>query len=132
MHRPGRPARLPDASPRPSWRSGTTHDYPPYQRLARLIVRSRIARRPADSPIAGRRLPQPSSARVGQARPGEVRLLGPAEAPVFRLKGYYRFHFQLQSPSAAALHDLLKRVLADRERPENVYLAVDVDALNML
>ena len=29
-------------------------------------------------------------------------LLGPAEAPVFRLKGYYRYHFQLQSPSPGA------------------------------
>src|SRR5919201_1942875 len=40
-----------------------------------------------------------------------LRLLGPAEAPIFRLKGYYRFHFQLQSSSAAVLHQVLRSVL---------------------
>ena len=61
-----------------------------------------------------------------------VRLLGPAEAPVFRLKGYYRFHFQLQSPGAAALHDLLRAVLVSARPPRGVEFTVDVDPLNML
>ena len=61
-----------------------------------------------------------------------LRLLGPAEAPLFRLKGYYRYHFQLQSGSAAALHELLKQVLATTRSPKGVDLSVDVDPLNML
>jgi primosomal protein N' (replication factor Y) len=62
----------------------------------------------------------------------EVRLLGPAEAPVFRLKGFYRFHFQLQSPSSATLHHLLRTVLHTIRTPSGVEFTVDVDPLNML
>ena len=61
----------------------------------------------------------------------DVRLLGPAEAPVFRLKGHYRYHFQLQSPSPGALHKLLRSVLPTLSPPSGVELAVDVDPCNM-
>jgi primosomal protein N' (replication factor Y) len=61
-----------------------------------------------------------------------VRVLGPAEAPVFRLKGYYRFHFQMQSPSAALLHQVLRNVLATVRPPQGVEFTMDVDPLNML
>jgi primosomal protein N' (replication factor Y) len=59
-------------------------------------------------------------------------LLGPAEAPIYRLKGYYRFHFQLQSGSASVLHDLLGMVLTSVRVPGGVEFTVDVDPLNML
>jgi primosomal protein N' (replication factor Y) len=59
-------------------------------------------------------------------------LLGPAEAPVFRLKGYFRFHFQLQSPSPGLLHQLLRRVLGTVRPPTGVDFTVDVDPLDML
>jgi primosomal protein N' (replication factor Y) len=106
------------------------HNYPPYQRLARLIIRSRNAEAAAAfadclAAVFGRAL----AALPG---PTTVRLLGPAEAPVFRLKGYYRFHFQLQSPSAATLHRLLRAVLPAQRPPSGVEFTLDVDPLNML
>jgi primosomal protein N' (replication factor Y) len=61
-----------------------------------------------------------------------VRILGPAEAPVFRLKGYYRFHFQLQSASAAALHHVLRAALPGLRPPAGVEFTLDVDPFNML
>src|SRR5690606_29003725 len=82
------------------------HKYPPFQRLARLVVRSRDQQEGADFAdrlAVGFRLAL-ERMRGPDGAPLEVRLLGPAEAPVFRLKGYYRYHFQLQSPSPAALH----------------------------
>ncbi|MGH7169650.1 MAG: replication restart helicase PriA, partial [Gemmataceae bacterium] len=108
------------------------HNYPPYQRLARIIVRSRdqqaasaFADQLAD---AFQRTLQTLSAQA----PPEVRVLGPAEAPVFRLKGYYRFHFQLQSPSAALLHQVLRAVLPAQRMPAGVEFTLDVDPFNML
>ena len=62
---------------------------------------------------------------------GDVRLLGPAEAPVFRLKGYYRYHFQLQSPSPGALHKALRAVMPTLSPPSGVEVAVDVDPSSM-
>jgi primosomal protein N' (replication factor Y) len=110
------------------------HHYPPYQRLVRLVVRSRdrdevgaVAERLAGGFRAALPRVQPAGGTLAL-----VRILGPAEAPVFRLKGYYRFHFQLQSSSSAALHQLLRAVLPAVRPPAGVELTVDVDPLNML
>ena len=69
------------------------HRYPPYERMARIIVRSKnqLMAEAFANTMAG------AFAGILDTTP-EVRLLGPAEAPVFRLKGYYRFHFQVHSP----------------------------------
>jgi primosomal protein N' (replication factor Y) len=70
--------------------------------------------------------------KTAEGAPAEVRLLGPAEAPVFRLKGYYRYHFQLQSPSPGVLHQLLRAVLPVVRPPAGVEFTIDIDPLNML
>ena len=62
----------------------------------------------------------------------ELRLLGPAEAEVFRLKGYYRYHFQLQSSSSAYLHQVLRQVLPVVKMPHDVQLTVDIDPQDMM
>jgi primosomal protein N' (replication factor Y) len=108
-----------------------THNYPPYQRMARLIVRGR------DRDAAGdfaERLAGSFQAALGGlgSKASGVRVLGPAEAPVFRLKGYYRFHFQLQSPSAGTLHQVLRLVLPTVRPPAGVEFTLDIDPLNML
>ena len=51
---------------------------------------------------------------------------------MFRLKGYYRFHFQLQSPSAGALHELVRAVMPSARPPSGVEFTLDVDPFNML
>jgi primosomal protein N' (replication factor Y) len=106
------------------------HNYPPYQRLARLIVRSKKPNKAGD--FADRLAADFEHAQKMLKLPGAVRLLGPAEAPVFRLKGFCRFHFQLQSASPAALHQLLRTVLSGVRPPAGVEFTLDVDPLNML
>ncbi|HVS35727.1 MAG TPA: primosomal protein N' [Gemmataceae bacterium] len=108
------------------------HNYPPYQRMARVIVRGREQQTAAD--FAERLAAAFHEGLKGLAEkgPAEVRLLGPAEAPVFRLKGYFRYHFQLQSPSAATLHQLLRAVLPTQRAPTGVEFTLDVDPFNML
>src|SRR5205085_10418482 len=66
------------------------HKYPPYQRLVRLIVRGRDQEEAgafADRLAAGFRAAL-ASLKGQDGGPLDVRLLGPAEAPVFRLQGY--------------------------------------------
>jgi primosomal protein N' (replication factor Y) len=105
--------------------------YPPFQRMARVIVRSRD--REAAEAFAHKLVDVFNQAltRV-TGEDSSVRLLGPAEAPVFRLKGYYRYHFQLQSPSAGALHHVLRHVLPAAKTPTGVECTVDIDPLAML
>jgi primosomal protein N' (replication factor Y) len=106
------------------------HNYPPFQRLARLIVRSKKADKAGA--FADRLAADFDHAMKALKLPGAVRLLGPAEAPVFRLKGFCRFHFQLQSASPAALHQLLRTVLSGVRPPTGVEFTLDIDPLNML
>jgi primosomal protein N' (replication factor Y) len=108
------------------------HNYPPYQRLARIIVRSRDQQ--AASRFADRLADafQHTLQTMAAGSPPAVRMLGPAEAPVFRLKGHYRFHFQIQSPSSATLHQLLRAVLPAQRTPAGVEYTLDVDPFNML
>ncbi|HLJ91850.1 MAG TPA: primosomal protein N' [Gemmataceae bacterium] len=110
------------------------HNYPPYERLVRLIIRSRTQQAGADfaERLAGAFHLAMQGLGSSATPDASLRLLGPAEAPVFRLKGYYRFHFQLQSASAAALHQLLRNVLPAVRPPADVEFTVDVDPLNML
>ena len=108
------------------------HAYPPYQRMARIIVRGldeEVARQFSERLAAAF---TDAIERLGQVEPVPVRLLGPAEAPVFRLQGYYRFHFQLQSPSAATLHRVLRLVMPSVAPPRDVELNLDVDPFNMM
>ena len=110
------------------------HAYPPFERLARLIVRSQkleAARDFADHLASGFRQ---ALSHHGDRRPGgpAVKLLGPAECAVFRLNNYFRFHFQLQCASAGALHEVLREVLATARVPGNVEYQVDIDPHNML
>jgi primosomal protein N' (replication factor Y) len=106
------------------------HNYPPYQRLARLIIRSKEMEAGAEFAERIASVFQTVLRTLGGSQT-DVRLLGPAEAPVFRLKGYYRYHFQLQSPSPGALHKLFRAVLPTLNPPTGVELAVDVDPVNM-
>jgi primosomal protein N' (replication factor Y) len=111
------------------------HSYPPYQRLVRLIVRSLDQESAAifAERLAGAfRAALDTEARRNVSADAAIRLLGPAEAPVFRLNGYYRFHFQLQSPSPAQLHRVLRDVLAVVRPPAGVEFQIDVDPFNML
>jgi primosomal protein N' (replication factor Y) len=110
------------------------HAYPPFQRMARLIVRAREQAKAESfaellSASFQHALPR---LQTKSAQAAEVRLLGPAEAPVFRLKNYYRYHFQLQSPSPGTLHQLLRAVLPTLRVPAGVEYTLDVDPLNML
>jgi primosomal protein N' (replication factor Y) len=111
-----------------------THHYPPYQRLARLIVRS-LKQEAAEKFTNEMAAAFQHALRKLSGKPGEqppVRLLGPAEAPVFRLNNYFRYHFQLQSASPALLHQVLREVFAAVRPPNNVESQLDVDPYNML
>jgi primosomal protein N' (replication factor Y) (superfamily II helicase) len=111
-----------------------SHQYPPYQRLVRLIIRSQneeTAAKFADQLADAFREALRSPDRNPPKAHG-VRLLGPAEAPVYRLGGYFRYHFQLQSASAGLLHQVLRDVIAVARPPHGVEFQVDVDPYNML
>ncbi len=97
---------------------------PPFGRMARLVARGPDAAAVADylHAVAG--------ALEGPAVASGVRLLGPAPAPVVKIKNLYRFHLQLRAPGPGPLHALLRLELPTA--PAGVELAVDVDPVSLL
>ena len=60
-----------------------------------------------------------------------IRVLGPAAAPILRLKRDYRYHFVLKSASREKLNALLRTMLAyaAAQKIPRTQVIVDVDAL---
>jgi primosomal protein N' (replication factor Y) len=104
------------------------HGYPPYGRMARVIVRSRqeAAARTAIEQLAK----HVTSNAERQVK--TIRLLGPAAAPVTRVNNYYRFHLQLQAAEDCAFGEVLRPAIAATPISRQVEIAVDVDPLAML
>ena len=98
--------------------------YPPYSSLANVLVRSDQL----DDALQW-------SGTIGkwfdQTRHEGVRVLGPAAAPIMRLKRDYRYHFVLKSPSREKLNATLRAMLAyaAQQKIPRTHLIVDVDAV---
>lgn len=59
-------------------------------------------------------------------------LVGPASAPIARLKGNWRWHMLLKAPPDADVSAVLRRALGDRRSAEGVTTVIDVDPASML
>jgi primosomal protein N' (replication factor Y) len=101
--------------------------YPPFAALANVLVRS------AELDEALR-----YSGELGkwfaQQRVDGLRVMGPAAAPIVRMKKDYRYHFLLKSASRPKLNALLRAMMnfaAQRKFPLNS-LIVDVDAQTLM
>jgi primosomal protein N' (replication factor Y) len=98
--------------------------YPPYSSLANVLVRSdKLDDALQWSGILGK--------WFDKTRHEGVRVLGPAAAPILRLKRDYRYHFVLKSPSREKLHATLRAMLAyaAQQKIPRTQVIVDVDAL---
>ena len=98
--------------------------YPPYSALANVLIRSdQLDHALQWSGLLGK--------WFDKTRHEGVRVLGPAAAPILRLKRDYRYHFVLKSPSREKLHTTLRAMLAyaAQEKIPRTQLIVDVDAL---
>lgn len=107
--------------------------YPPFASMVRLVVRG-----PREEPTrefagyVGERLEARLLELATERNVPPARLLGPAPAPIARLRNLYRFHLQVQSRDAGVLHQAVRETTADLKPPEDVQWIVDVDPLDML
>jgi primosomal protein N' (replication factor Y) len=101
--------------------------YPPFTALANVLVRDRQL----DSAVRASRQLQEF---FGRQRADNLRVLGPAPAPIARLKRDYRFQFLLKSPDRRALQEVLQGAAAyarEKEIPPSS-LVLDVDPISLL
>ena len=98
--------------------------YPPYAALANVLIRSdKLDEALQWSGTLGK--------WFEQTRHEGVRVLGPATAPIMRLKRDYRYHFVLKAPSREKLNATLRAMLAyaTAQKIPRTQVIVDVDAL---
>ena len=98
--------------------------YPPYSALANVLVRS-------DNLDDALKWSGTLGKWFDNTRHEGVRVLGPAAAPIMRLKRDYRYHFVLKSPSREKLNTTLRAMLshASQQKIPRTQVIVDVDAL---
>jgi primosomal protein N' (replication factor Y) len=100
--------------------------YPPFAALANLLIRHASQEEALRlSGELGRLLDPP---------PEGLRILGPAEAPVPRLKREFRYQLLIKSSSRARLNEVLRQIrqFASEQRWPATSLAIDVDPLSLL
>ena len=101
--------------------------YPPFGSVVRFVVRGADERATADwaGHIADR-------LRKEAAENAAIRVLGPAPAPIARLRDRFRWHVQVQGPDGPQLRDLVRRATATLQTPDSIAWIVDVDPVEML
>ncbi len=100
--------------------------YPPFSRLINILSSD-----PVDS-FAQTRLEDFKSALESRIQSDEITLMGPAPAPISRLKGMYRWHILIKNRGSDGIQQVIKEVLADISQSVRTGLTIDVDPLTML
>ncbi len=100
--------------------------YPPFSAMANLIVRN-------EKQEEALRMSAELDRHLGGTRE-QMKIMGPAEAPVAKLKAEYRYQFLIKSASRKALNEMLKRAQTfSRDQKWNATaLVIDVDPLTLM
>jgi primosomal protein N' (replication factor Y) len=101
--------------------------YPPFTALANVLVRSeKLEEAMHYAGVLGRWFEAQSKK--------DIRVMGPAAAPIARLKRDYRYHFLLKSPSREKLNGLLRGMLqhATGMKVPRTSVIIDVDAVSLM
>ncbi len=99
--------------------------FPPFARMVLITVRSQVRERAEfTTQTLVRRLKEnvPEGSVVGEA----------ATAPLEKARGYFRFQTTLRGPAARPLATAIHMALAKLPLPEDVFVAVDVDPVQLL
>ena len=101
--------------------------YPPFGSVVRLVVRSLQDQAAAD-------WAEHLTDRLRKAAGDDpaIRILGPAPAPISRIRDRFRWHLQVHGPDGAGLRELVQRATAGLKTPADVAWIVDVDPVEML
>jgi primosomal protein N' (replication factor Y) len=101
--------------------------YPPFGALARFVIRG-------DQEDLAREMGV-RMAELAESWPektADCRVTGPAEAPITKLRGKYRFHFLMQSAAEETLHPWIDHVRNAAPQIGGVQYIVDFDPQEML
>jgi len=102
--------------------------YPPFTQMIRTVIRG-----PQQEPTRHFAVHLADCLqKASDAQQVGARVLGPAPAPLPKLRGNYRFQIQLQAAHGDALRQMVGEVVAQVQAPQDVQWIVDVDPVDMM
>ena len=102
-------------------------EYVPFRRLARVILRGEIELdvRAAAETFAERLREEAKNAEL------PIETVGPAPAPIAKLRRHFRYHLYLWAPESEQIRTLWNLFTSRRQQLSGVEFAIDVDPLNL-
>lgn len=100
--------------------------YPPFHKLLRIIVSS------PDRNHALKRASQVAGMANSLASNLKAQVLGPAPAPIEKIKTLWRYHLLVRSPSAASLQHAMKQIKRMFQSDSETRISYDLDPHDML
>jgi primosomal protein N' (replication factor Y) len=105
--------------------------YPPYGRLAAIRIQGNHQSQVLQASLQTRQ----RALQMQQRHPqfAELEILGPVEAPLFKLRGKFRYHLLAKAPQALTLGAFCAHLCSSLQKHlKGVRLQVDVDPYNMM
>jgi primosomal protein N' (replication factor Y) len=103
---------------------------PPYGKLAAVIIEGRQEREVAE--FARKLLKEPGHGVMAAGHASVPLVLGPAPAPLYLLRGKYRYRLLIKAPRNFALQEWLSGWLPAHKPPASVRLKIDVEPYSFL
>ncbi|GAW91426.1 primosomal protein N' [Calderihabitans maritimus] len=112
-------------------------NYPPFSRLARLVISGGEEEQVIE---AAQRLALDMELQIIKKREEEKvpvgELLGPAPAPISKMKNRFRWHIMVKGPKLAIIRELLRDVLdgwkVERAGKNSIHISVELDPMEIL
>lgn len=102
-------------------------EFPPFASLARVLLRGEKE----ENVEAMSRVVADLLRETAKSHDVQVNVLGPAPAPLLRLKANYRYHLRLSAASPEVLLSLWRAAEEHVKLPDDVELSIDVDPIDM-
>lgn len=105
--------------------------YPPYGRLIHFRVQSTERRTTQDT--AFKLAQRAKTLKAQNLAYAEIELLGPAEAPLAKIRNMYRHQFLIKGARSDVLNSFARQIVGDESWiPARTRILIDVDPINML
>ncbi|MFH1238600.1 MAG: primosomal protein N', partial [bacterium] len=102
-------------------------NYPPFGHMINIIVKGKEEKKVA---TAAGELGEAFKTTFSRSK-SKVSVLGPAPAPLVKLRSFYRWQILLKGEDADLMREAVRRVLADEKLPRGLKVSLDVDPLDI-
>ncbi len=119
-------------------------NFPPFCRLIRLVFRAPTAKQASESAEGACQILKNELLRLYNQKPsaqftqtvkeqiGSTEILGPAECPLSKISGSYRWQIILKGQNITVLQQVSSSLLYNYRHPTDIYIESDVDPVSLL